>query len=386
MEINPGGYLELQEIVGRNVEIDRYWRVLSRQSLVLNAERRIGKTLLMRKMEGLGRDGFCVFYQELERVHSITELISQLYRTVAHALPRLRRIRNEVFKGWLTLSEQRVQGLALPDAQNNWKSLLDAAIGDVLALSETDKVVLMWDEFPLMLYNLTERHGADISIQLLDHLRHLRQTHRRLRFLLTGSIGLHLALRKLRMEGNANAPINDAQIEIVPPLSPSDTWELTTALAKALVHRPIDEQEVCERVVSRLGGFAYHIHHCFDLLDQLNRPASAGDVDSIIDTLASSPADPAHLAYTQHRIETYYDKESAAVALTILDVLAQHEEFLPPSELEQEARSRTPDSSSGQFRSVVELLRQDQCIMKTPDDRIGFCWPLIKLNWRVRRS
>ena len=44
MQINPGGRLNTKDVVGRDNEIARYWRVLERQGLVISAERRIGKT------------------------------------------------------------------------------------------------------------------------------------------------------------------------------------------------------------------------------------------------------------------------------------------------------------------------------------------------------
>lgn len=50
MQINPGGRLDIKDIIGRDDEIDRYWRVLERQGLVLSAERRIGKTHILFKM------------------------------------------------------------------------------------------------------------------------------------------------------------------------------------------------------------------------------------------------------------------------------------------------------------------------------------------------
>lgn len=48
MRINPGGRLNTEDIIGRDNEIARYWRVLERQGLVISAERRIGKTHSLR--------------------------------------------------------------------------------------------------------------------------------------------------------------------------------------------------------------------------------------------------------------------------------------------------------------------------------------------------
>ena len=40
MQINPGGRLNTKDVMGRDNEIARYWRVRERQGLVISAERR----------------------------------------------------------------------------------------------------------------------------------------------------------------------------------------------------------------------------------------------------------------------------------------------------------------------------------------------------------
>ncbi|HWO24751.1 MAG TPA: hypothetical protein VNO30_38685 [Kofleriaceae bacterium] len=385
MGINPGGQLSVEEIVGREREIERYWAVLERQSLVLNAERRIGKTSILQKMGALGRDGFHTYYQELERVHSITELISQIYRTVSVDLPRTKRLKATAIKGWLALSSDRIEKLSLPAAGDAWKTLLEVAVKDVLDAFEDDtKVVCMWDEFPLMLYNLRQREGADKTIQLLDTLRFLRASHPRLRFLFTGSIGLHLALKSLRAEGNANAPFNDVQIELAPPLSPADTAALIGNLCGALCHEPQEPTEIAGRVSALLGGFAYHIHHCFDRLDQLGRPARGADVDVAVEAVATHSSDPAHIGYTQHRIETYYSRDDSRMALSIMDVLAGSHEPLRLERLLNGVRHQQASADEHHVKSVCEMLRQDQCVTRTSEG-FAFTWPIVKRWWQDRR-
>lgn len=385
MTINPGGQLGVDEIVGREREIDRYWGVLERQSLVLNAERRIGKTSILQKMAAIGRHGFHTYYQDLERIHSLTELISQIYRTVSSDLPRAKRLKASAIKGWLSLSTDRLAELAVPTAATSWKPLLETAAKDVLEAFEDDtKIVFMWDEFPLMLYNLREREGADKTIQLLDTLRYLRATYPRLRFLLTGSIGLHLALKSLRGDGNANSPFNDVQIELAPPLSPDDAALLTAILCKSLRHKPEDPTAIASRAMSLLGGFAYHIHHCFDQLDQLGRPAVANDVDKAVETVATHSSDPAHIGYMQYRIETYYSRNDAKLALEILDALAGNDSPLALEEILNGVRHKDASVNEHHVKSVCETLRQDQCISRTAQT-LEFTWPIAKRWWRDRR-
>ena len=50
MKANPGGELALDEVIGRDQLIRRLWDTLNRQSVILIAERRMGKTSVIKKM------------------------------------------------------------------------------------------------------------------------------------------------------------------------------------------------------------------------------------------------------------------------------------------------------------------------------------------------
>jgi hypothetical protein len=49
MKANPGGQVAPSEVVGRDSLILDFWDILERQSFVLSAERRMGKTCILRK-------------------------------------------------------------------------------------------------------------------------------------------------------------------------------------------------------------------------------------------------------------------------------------------------------------------------------------------------
>src|SRR5271170_1611101 len=100
MKPNPGGALDVNEIIGREGEIARYWSVLERQGLVLGGERRIGKTQIVKKMHTLGRAGFVTIYQELEAVHSLNELVRALYTAVRTRLGTPGKIKAGLLEAW----------------------------------------------------------------------------------------------------------------------------------------------------------------------------------------------------------------------------------------------------------------------------------------------
>src|SRR5580692_1306749 len=100
MSPNPGGMLDLKDIVGRNREITRCWSVLERQGLVLGGERRIGKTHILKKMHEEGHAGFVTVYQELEGIQSLSELVRELYHAVSALLRGPGKLKAAALEVW----------------------------------------------------------------------------------------------------------------------------------------------------------------------------------------------------------------------------------------------------------------------------------------------
>lgn len=50
MRANPGGEIAPEDVVGRDRLIARLWETLTRQSVILVAERRMGKSCVVKKM------------------------------------------------------------------------------------------------------------------------------------------------------------------------------------------------------------------------------------------------------------------------------------------------------------------------------------------------
>lgn len=69
MKANPGGEIAPSEVIGNDI-IQGLWRVLERQSLLLSAERRMGKTCLIKKMVAEVPDGKLAVYRDLEGVRT----------------------------------------------------------------------------------------------------------------------------------------------------------------------------------------------------------------------------------------------------------------------------------------------------------------------------
>ena len=391
MQINPGGRLNTKDVMGRDNEIARYWGVLERQGLVISAERRIGKTHIVLKMQDECRSGYLPFYQDLEAVHSIPELIRSVYHTVQQSLSASSSVKLKArIAKWSSLLPSKVSGIDLPSGDSAWQVLLAQAFEDLIGIADNEVILLLWDEFPLMLHNLQRREGPDAAIQLLDHLRALRLRHaKRLRFLFTGSIGLHLVLRSLRAAGNTNDPVNDMLSLTVPPMAPQDTTDLAAALLEetraARPHIP----DLASRIASEVGGFPYYVHHVVDQLDQLQRPPLLEDVSAAVDKLVYDPHDPANFNYYVNRLSSYYADDEGALALVVLDTVAGLSSPVPIPELLNLCRHRDPSLQDEALREVLTVLAEDHYIQprkSAAGTTYDFRWQLVKRWWKARRS
>ena len=388
MQINPGGRLNTRDVMGRDNEIARYWCVLERQGLVISAERRIGKTHIVLKMRDECRSGYLPLYQDLEAVHSIADLIRSIYSTIQQSSSTPPGLKTRIAK-WSSLLPSKIAGVDLPTTDSAWQALLFDAFDDLIRIAGDSVILMLWDEFPLMLHNLQRREGPDSAIQLLDNLRALRLARaHRLRFLFTGSIGLHLVLRSLRKAGNANDPVNDMLSLTVPPLAHRDTCDLAAALLKQTPAAPAQIPDLALRIAGEVGGFPYYVHHVVDQLDQLRRQPTLQDVSSAVDSLVYDSHDPANLHYYLNRLSSYYAADERSLALLVLDTMAGQASPTPVPDLLNLCRHRDPTLTDEQLREILTMLAEDHYI--EPRKCVGgaaydFRWQLVKKWWKGRR-
>ncbi len=388
MQINPGGRLNTQDVMGRDNEIARYWSVLERQGLIISAERRIGKTHIVLKMRDERRSGYLPIYQDLEAVHSIADLIRSIYGIVQQSSGTPPSLRARIVK-WSGMLPGKIAGVDLPTTDNTWQILLSEAFDELISIGDDKLVLMLWDEFPLMLHNLKNSQGPDSAIQLLDFLRALRLARAdRLRFLFTGSIGLHLVLRSLRNAGNANDSVNDMLSLTVPPMADRDTRDLAAALLKETRAATAQIPDLARRIAGEVGGFPYYVHHVVDQLDQLRRPPEPQDVSSAIDKLVYDPHDPANLNYYLTRLAAYYTKNERSLALVVLDTMAGLSSPTPARELLNLCKHRDPSLEDEQLREVLTVLAEDHYIAPakhTDGASYDFRWQIVKRWWKETR-
>ncbi|MDG4561144.1 MAG: ATP-binding protein [Candidatus Competibacter sp.] len=394
MKANPGGYVSPENVVGRDRFINDLWQILERQSLLLTAERRMGKTSIINKMKAQPSAGVVVRYRDVGAFSNPIEFVERVAEDVITHLTTLRRAAKRFEALLSSLGGTRIGGLIqLPKAvEHHWKVLLENALTD-LAEHGNQRVILCWDELPWMLQKIARSQGQAVVVDLLDTLRGLRQTHANLRMVYTGSIGLRHVITALADDGYVNSPVNDMRVIEVPPLDLSDAEDLARALlqGEGLVGDPLDETAAV--IVKLVDAIPFYIHHMVAALKvrgQTVTPTMAEE--ACAEALANDPG--WDLEHFRERLGEYYG-ERAVVVRAVLDQLADNEPLGLDQLHERQKTTLSPDNGFARrivegdreaLRTLLKLVQRDHYLRQQPDGCYLYRFDLIRRWWRLDRG
>jgi hypothetical protein len=392
MKAVPGGILAPGDVIGRDPLIARLWSILDGQSLVLTAERRMGKTTIIRKMTAEPAADLRAVYMDVERVSSPAELVERTAQAIGGYLGSSSQAKRWLEDLWTALGGTEVAGvLKLPGAKGvPWKSALERLLGG-LAAHARPRVALIWDEFPWALQKIARTQGEAVVVDLLDTLRGLRQTHEHLRLVFTGSIGLHHVLTGLQDDGWVHSPINDMRTVEIPPLARPDAVHLALALVQGEGLDGAEAPAAAEGIARDLDGIAYYIQHVVAKLADARRPATPDAAARVIAAALTDPDDPWQLEHCRSRLASYYGPKAAA-ARALLDTLADRGSLALNDLHEALQLDFRPDNDTARalcgpdrepLRRLLKLMQRDHYLAQDADGRFGFRFPLIRRWWRL---
>ncbi len=396
-----GGNVPPQRVVGRDGVIAKMWTLLEDQSVVLVAERRIGKTSVLRKMEAEPREGWKPIYIPLEGKRSRIAFVSALVEamrphgsTPGGLFSRLEALFTE-------LSGQQVLNWNLPELRDHWKKLLHRALDDIAEHAGARRFVLLLDEFPIMISNIHTSESEHAAMELLDELRdrRLRETEGKIRWVFTGSIGLHLVISALRTHGYTNDPMNNTATVSLGGLAPEDGQHLALSGMTALLNcgditvaEDAHSLEIARSITQAADGLPFYINHLVALLQELPQPVSATSVDTALQRLLLAADDPAHLRHYAERLEVYYTFHEQAydLACTLLGSLSHHVQGLSDSALRQEIAAQMAPPDDKTCWTVLDNLLRDHYLVRADLEghprSYRFKYGLIRRWWQLNRA
>jgi len=387
MKPNPGGQLAPEEIVGRDLLIKYMYDILQHQSLVLTAERRIGKTKTLDKMRAMYTESLLFIYQDLEPIRTADDFAESVFQQAKPFLPGLAKAGDAVRRVLQQVKKIDFGGpnLELTVAALAWQHKLEITLA-ALASGDHLPVVVQWDELPLMLSNIADTEGEAKTMEVLDLLRAFRHKYPALRVIYTGSIGLHHVIKRLQRAGYANDPTNDMFLLEVPPLLEKDAVDLARALLAGAGIQSERPFPLARAIALAIDCFPYYIHYLVQEMEWEEGKVTEATVEKIVNRLLTHDQDPLHFHHYEERIDTYYPEADRPLVLAILDAFASVAESLTFAEAFNLVKARVATEDRDAIRHLLGQLRRDHYLHQMEDGRYSFRFGIVKRWWQLHRG
>jgi hypothetical protein len=387
-----------ENVVGRDELIAQMWKVIKRSSAVFTAERRVGKTTVLKKMEAEAVDSKIVLYADLEKVDTPVRFVEVLLNDLRQYLPK-----KAIAGQWLGSFIESIGGYEVggiikipPQEKKDWQSVLEKTLTNVCIQQSDFQLVFLWDEVPYMLQKINalerkSRSNDNSALAILDSLRAMRNEHPNLRMIFTGSVGLHHVLRDLREDQYASQPTNDMEKIEIGPLTPEH--------ASTLVRNALDEEEiecdsqdsVVKHLVELTDGVPFYILRVISRLAISEETATPSTVESEIKRHLTSTSDPWEMEHFRERLNIYYNRqltdadgkliEAASVAKALLNNIAVATEPQSIDRCYAELKSKMRFQNRDEVIQLLKSLAMDHYLQRDDDGRYRFRFPLVQKWW-----
>ena len=353
-------------------------------SIHMPAPRRIGKTWTIGRLAAdLRDDGWLVIEIDVEGMRTPKEFARDLCARIEAQISIRARFTTQV--------NQRFKNLL----GGNWGDKPLDALGkvDPVEFAETliasleesgDKTAIVIDEISYFFLALAEDNVKEAHA-FAYKLRALQQRYKKVRWLITGSIGLDTIARRYGLEG----AFVDFETFVLEPFTIAEalSYVRDPAMQQMFNHRFDASDADFEAIFSQLGWLApYYLN----LVANEVRPSIAGaagepatatraDLDAAFDKLLQPNRKSAFAIWREH-IDKNLPKPDRAIAKNVLDFLSKR-----GSEGENENTLRAQVSSIGsvkipQLREILAMLGNDGLIVKV-DRRYTFRSGLVRRDW-----
>jgi hypothetical protein len=390
----------LSAIVGRDALAQRVWQILAEKSIVLTAERRMGKTYLLYKLWGEAEQqqqdwvqGWLCVYQDLSAASSPLQFVQSVFDKAQGLLSVRRKVAEKTRRFLSRFSELKIGQLQLPkSATPEWKEILRSIFADLSEQLPEDRVLFLWDEFPVMLDEIVKQEGGDkIAGEILNLLHTLRAEYPRIRTILTGSVGLHHILNKLRQSGYNNPVTNDMAVVSVEPLTDNFAIELARSLLESKEIKCQNLVATAETIAQEVDNIPFYIRGTIDRFQYHPDRQLTIDVDTIrqeIRSLLVDADDSWHMAHYLKRIANYYGDVDSELVRSILDIVADEQQSISTKDIIRTIQNSSQSAIPEQLiRDLLKLLEQDHYLTKDSIDlKYKFRYSLIRRYWQCQRG
>lgn len=394
-----------ENVVGRDDLIRQIWKKLESHSLRFTAERRIGKTTVMRKMLAEPRAGTDLVFIDLEKVDSPERFTEVLLTEMKAWLSRTHKVLDWFHAFMHTIGGVEIEGiLKIPKQdQIGWKAILEKTFDRVCSHNSDTRIVLLLDELPYMLQKITarEKHVGPpnhAALEILDTLRAMRQQHANLRMVFAGSVGLHHVLTGLKGNDFASEPVNDMPSVQIEALALPDAVTLAERLLRTEEVQVVegDRERLPDELARLTDRVPFYLERVVASLAELDGPVSIENARQVVRQQLTDDHDAWEMEHFRSRLDIYYPGSSvdangkpipaARLAGGILDILSLASTPQTIDEVWAPMKATMALDNRDQIIQLLRLLAQDHYLTSDSEKRYAFRFPLIRQWWRLAQG
>lgn len=391
--------------VGNWVEKDRFWGRERELALLVEllveganvsivAQRRIGKTSLMREAGNRLPSGFVVLHLDLQDARDPADMVVKLASATRPHAPLWAKTA-KIFANALQVVLDRVESISIHEMELHLRAGLSGSTwqekaGQLLAaLAEGDRsAVLFVDELPVMIHRMLESDAggkAEVHV-LLSWLRAQALAHKgRIRMAFAGSIGFEPVLGRVGLA----ADINHLTPFLLEPWSAETALGCLSALA---AHRGIELPELAARRMLDLLGcnIPHHVQLFFArvrercLYDGVTC-CSPQAVDEIFERRMLGTRGHAELVHMEQRLEMVLRGDDQPLAMDLLTQAAVTGRLVGDAIRTISVRNglSAPDQAR-RLPRILDILEHDGYLK--PDGASGYVFVsnLLRQWWKAR--
>lgn len=392
------GTIPADKIVGREKDIQKLQKMLKSQSVVIEEIRRMGKTLFLQKYGFQAQDNQHVIYFTLQGVTNVNELIDMLiielrseqsYKGFKITWDKILKIYNST-KPDIDIGDVTFR---LPAFERKWKDVLAACLQDIAhrKKKEGETLVIILDELPIMIWNWIVNDKAEQAKEFLDVLRKHRQlleSTGKVRFVVCGSIGMQVVLKRLKDEHSyTGEPFNDTARYNIGAMSNEEATFLCECLV--LDDFIIDSEESKDELLKSICEYAenlpFYINRLFSIIrNKHDDILSIKNIEDSYNLLLNDPLESKVLKQLEDRIKTYYNTKDANCMKAILSLISQKDKRVSQKKILKEV-----DFKESIVKECLHTLLSENYLIRELDGskkQFSFKYQIIKKWWNINMA
>lgn len=381
---HTGGVLDPSQIIGREDIIKEYWKILQRQGIVFLAERRFGKSAVLKKMNAKNKKGFLTIYKGVEGAGNANEFVEKLFDSVLKAKlfeeSNLKKIENTFYT--ITSYIPKAGTLEFKAKDKKWQKQFNYLLTSLVEQRSEKYIVIMLDEFTIMLNKMEEPEAVNILGYLRDLVQH--DFSEKLRFVYCGSIGIDLVLDKLKRAGHyMGDPINHMSKQRLLPFSEEEALFFCKCLNEGCELKL--SEEIMKYICDLVDRIPYFMDKVFDKIRYYFRIDKSAINEALNDILVD-PGDPNNFKHFYDRIDNFYPNK--ILTNHILNYLSKKNEYTSEDDIADHINNIIATDRILLNDEIDRLWRDGYLKREITDSKryFQFNYSIIKKWWAINKA